>query len=494
MTVWRQWMVGVVLAVLLLSACADDDQTPVFIEIENRPLAAAIVTPTAIPTRPPITPSPTPTLSTTEAGGPAVVDIPCEAILQNLYETASEVCIGGPAGYFCNGGLPPRVEPSGPIASALAASGSLVEVALIDSVQSAPLLTNNSGGLVWMRLSELIELNALLVGDVQVHDVTPAQGNFPPWQAFLVQTGADTPICDNTPRPAFIAQNRAAGKPTRVVINGVSVDIDGTMVVQTESAQTVFTLLEGLGRVTVFGQAETLFPGQQIIVPYAEGDFTRPVDVPDPAAPLDLARIADLPIPLFDTPVLLPQPGFVTTNGTVNMRAAPGLDAPLLYEVPPGQIISILGQDSRAEWYHVRLGNGETGWMKADLLIGQKGRIEAVYDATPIPPQRLGDLGNSGRVAMPAGSNLRRAPDTSFPILGTLAYGTEVTLLARSPYSPWVKVEGNGQVGWMALTQLETRAAIKFLPVDYTVPFPVAPTAVPDWGGGHAYPDPRDGF
>lgn len=488
----RQLMIALIM--LILAACADGDQTPVFIEIENRPLAANIITPTAIPTRALVSPSPTPTLMLTTTGGPAQVDIPCEAIIQNLYETAGEVCLGGPAGYFCNGGLPPRVEPSGPIASALAAPGSLVEVALIDNIQSAPLLTNNSGGLVWMRLSELVELNALLIGDVQLRNVTPTEGNFPPWQSFIVMTGNGSPLCDNTPRPAFIAQNRTAGKPTRVVINGASVDIDGTIVVQTEPEQTVFTLLEGLGRVTVFGQAQTLFPGQHLIVPYAPNDYTRPIDTPDPATPLDLARITNLPVPLFDTPVLLPQPGFVTTNGTVNMRAAPGLDAPLLYEVPPGQIISVLGQDQRAEWYHVRLGNGETGWMKADLLVGQKGRVEAVYDSTPVPPQRLGNLGNSGWVAMQAGSNLRRAPDTTFPILGTLTYGTEVTLLARSPYSPWVKVESNGQVGWMALTQLETRAAINFLPVDYTVPFPAAPTAVPDWGGGHAYPDPRDGF
>jgi hypothetical protein len=74
--------------------------------------------------------------------------------------------------------------------------------------------------------------------------------------------------------------------------------------------------------------------------------------------------------------------------------------------------------------------------------------------------------------------------------LGTLSSGAAVTLLERSPYSPWVKVDvGGGVTGWVALVALDTRAFIDALPVDTNVPLP--PTITPLPGSfGNAFPDP----
>jgi hypothetical protein len=104
-------------------------------------------------------------------------------------------------------------------------------------------------------------------------------------------------------------------------------------------------------------------------------------------------------------------------------------------------------------------------------------------------------LGKIGTIKVAQGGNLRRAPDVSFPVLQTLPEGTVVTLLSRSPYSPWVKVDAAGTIGWLALITLETRVAIPFLPVDYQAPLPPQPTPTPQFsfGGGHAYPDPSGG-
>jgi hypothetical protein len=73
----------------------------------------------------------------------------------------------------------------------------------------------------------------------------------------------------------------------------------------------------------------------------------------------------------------------------------------------------------------------------------------------------------------------------------TLPAGTTLNLMARSPYSPWVKVENGGVVGWAALIALETQAVIEALPIDYDVPPPPAPTQVPG-SFGNAFPDPRN--
>jgi hypothetical protein len=131
--------------------------------------------------------------------------------------------------------------------------------------------------------------------------------------------------------------------------------------------------------------------------------------------------------------------------------------------------------------------------MYAQLLRQNLGSIQAIYDATPIPPQRYGALGQIATVIAPAGLNLRQAPDVSFGLVVTIPAGTQVNLLARSPYSPWVKVEAGGIIGWAALITLETQSVIEALPIDYDVPPPPEPTRVPG-SFGNAFPDPnRDG-
>jgi uncharacterized protein YgiM (DUF1202 family) len=252
--------------------------------------------------------------------------------------------------------------------------------------------------------------------------------------------------------------------------------------------------LEGQSNLILLGQSRTLYAGQQLVVGYGT-TFATPTQIPDNAVLLEVARVQNLPVILMDRPILIPQPGYMVTGSNVNMRALPDASSRLLYAVPADQILSILGTNPTGDWLHIRLGNGETGWMRADLLTGERGDIAAVYDATPQPPQRPGALGKSAVITAPQGGNLRRAPDVGFPVLLTIEKGTQVELIARSPYSPWVKVNANGNVGWMALITLETRAAISFLPIDYDVPLPPRPTATPifSFGGGHAYPNPNSG-
>jgi uncharacterized protein YraI len=199
--------------------------------------------------------------------------------------------------------------------------------------------------------------------------------------------------------------------------------------------------------------------------------------------------IRNLPVSLLDRPVLLPQPGTVSTDGNVNLRAAPDINARLILQAPAGEVMSVLGRNSDGDWLHVRLASGITGWMFADLLVKNIGDIQTFYDETPAPPQRFGELGVKARVLAPAGVNLRSAPDVSFGIVTTLPFGLEVDLLGRSPYSPWVKVDADGTVGWLALITLDTQAVFEALPMDFDVPPPPPPTRVPGSFGG-AFPDP----
>jgi uncharacterized protein YgiM (DUF1202 family) len=390
--------------------------------------------------------------------------------------------------------MPPRVLPEGPVNSALAMPGALVEADAVESIQTMPLPSGDSGGLMWLRLYENVDVKGVLIGDVQVRNTTLTDMNFPEWQSVVVETTSHESLCSTAPQSTFVVQSEY-GASAGMVINGVSVTLRGTLAVQTQEQTTSFITLEGSSRLTVLGADRLMYAGQQLDVAYGQQGYERPAGVPPEARPLTRSAIDHLPVVLFDRPLLLPQPGYVFTAGRVNMRAEPGLDGELLYQVPPDEILSVLGQNEAGTWYHIRLGNGETGWMSAELLNGEVGQIEAVYRATPQPPQRYGDLGTRAVVSAQQGGNLRESPDVGFPIITTLEQGTEVELQARSPYSPWVKVRRGDTTGWMALITIETQAVISSLPVDYEVPPPPRPTSTPvySFGGGHAYPDPNGG-
>jgi uncharacterized protein YgiM (DUF1202 family) len=423
---------------------------------------------------------------TTTAGGDT-----CAAALEAIWTAASNACIAGPVGYICNGGSAPQAEPIGPISNALAPAGALVEVAAVDALHTAPIITEaGSGGVAWVRVGSPVRFTGLLVGDVTLRDATLP--DFPPWQSTLVQTGPDIQTCGPVPHSVYVAQT-PFGQPTNIAINGVSLGLNGTILVRTVGDQTLFAGLSGQVSLFAAGREQLLRNGEQSFVNYSGGNFTAPISPPSEPAALDQTLAQNLPVALLDRPVILPQPGYVVTDGAVNLRVAPSTDAAVILQAPAGQVLSVLGMSSSGQWYHVRLDSGETGWMLAELLIQNVGSIQAIYDSTPLPPQRYGELGHTGKVLAPAGSNLRSAPDASFPLVTTVPDGAKVTLLARSPYSPWVKVDFNGVVGWIALITLETQAFIEALPVDNNVPPPPTPTRIPG-SFGNAFPDPnKDG-
>jgi uncharacterized protein YgiM (DUF1202 family) len=489
---------------VVLAACTPEEPASV-VELEAGSIPSVTpriiyVTPTQAPspiatiTLPSPSPQPSATVALTHTPDFSAAEAQCTSVLASLYTQASEACLGQPSGYFCNGGLPPRAEPSGIVSSSLAPLGSLVELGFVDSLQTAPLMSNNSGGLMWVRMAEPLELTALLLGDVTLSDVTPADGNFPEWQSLQVMTVDSSSSCSTMPHSSFVVQG-PWGRVSRMAINGISLDLMGSVAVQTIGSETVFYALEGQVRFTIFGELRQIVAGQQLNVPYANGDFLRPSSVPGEGTPLIFERIRYLPVALFDRPILLPQSGYAYTDGNVNLRAEPSEDARKLAEVPDNQLVSILAMNTARTWYHVRLPNGDTGWMRADLLIGEIGEITLTYDSTPLPPQRYGESAQLAIVVSPTGANLRTAPDVQFQLIRVVPEGAEVEILARSPYSNFVKVDTGTEIGWLALITIETTTVIQFLPIDYDVPLPPQPTATPyfAFGGGHAYPDPNTG-
>ncbi len=415
----------------------------------------------------------------------------CSTPLSMFWLAASDACVGKAFGFVCNGGLPLQAEPQGAVSNSLSAQGALVDTNFVDALRTPALMGNGeNGGIAWLRVTTpntLVQYSALLIGDVEARNVTP-QG-FPRWQSLIVQTRDPNERCEVAPRSSLVIQS-LPNQSARVVVNGVSLDLNGTAVIQTEGHTTHVMNVAGTLGLIVAGNRQDLNAGQEISVEYAEGDFSRPIAQPSAPVAFRRERVDHLPVVLFDRPVLVPQAGYALTQGQVNLRAAPSTDAAILLQVPSGERLTVLGRNTAGDWYHVRLSSGLTGWMFAELLGGQVGEITNIYEQTPAPLQRLGDLGQKARVIAPNGTTMRAAPETSFSAIANLAFGRELTLLARSPYSPWVKVDNAGQVGWVALITLETRAIVDALPIDYDVPPPPEPTRIPGSFGG-AFPDPN---
>ncbi|MCY3914380.1 MAG: SH3 domain-containing protein [Chloroflexi bacterium] len=497
-------ILGALLSAILLTACSANEAAPIRSDAAKTPTVAIVyMTPTAAPTLVPTVAryQPTATLDTPVQSKPGALEAAnCELALEAHFEVASDRCLAGPGGYFCSGGRPPMVEPE---TGVLGEPGALAEAATIDSLRSPPFEGTRGGGLIWLRLEEDLLVNALLIGDARINNRTPADSAHPKWRSFTVVSGDAPSDCATAPQIGALVLQSVYGRSAILNINGVEAGINGTLIVLTQGDSARFIAIEGQISLGAYGQSVNLKVGQQLNLQYSDGDWTKPAQLPGSPVLLVFNLIEHLPITLFDRPLPIPQPGYAQTQGGVNMRAAPDINSRLLFQVPAGETMSVLGNSSDRQWLHIRLGNGETGWMSAELLARNLGEIGPVYDLTPAPPQRLGVYAELATVNVAAGGNLRDAPDTAFRVKRGLPFGMRVKLLARSPYSPWVKVNADGDIGWMALFTLTTRAVISSLPIDHEVPLPpiaqAAPTATPpssffSYGGGHAYPDPESGY
>ncbi len=420
---------------------------------------------------------------------PVVSGETCGLVLDHLWTDASSACVNKPRGYVCNGGAPPAAEPAGLVSNALAPVGALVDVGTIDAIRTSPISTeNDSLGIIWLRLADPLNVTMLVIGDVTLFDVSPP--DIPPWTASIAQINPSPPGCDAAPRNSVILQSDGSAQ---LSINGVSLSLYGTLLVTADASSTIFVGLEGQASVLALGRQQTLLPGEQVSVAHPDGNVSAASQVPSAPIPLDPVYTSNLPVPLFDRPLILPQPGFASTQGAVNLRVSPDIYSSVITQVPGGQSLTILGRNPDNTWYNVRLPNGQTGWMLAELLASNVGDINAVYSETPLPPQRLGELGTRARVHAPAGVNLRRGPDATFPAIGIVNDGTLVDLMARSPYlNGWIKVNAGGTVGWLSLLTLETQAYIDALPIDYSAPALPTPTTPPG-SFGNAFPNPDEG-
>ena len=476
------------IALGLLCGCAASPAAPA----PTSPPRVIVVTPTAIQTR-------VPTVVRAAATDAPAADIPvrapldpadCAAAVLEHYTAASDLCLAGDSGTICNGGAEVEVLPQ---SARLRANGGVASLDSVNLLRAPPAADDAALSLVWLRMASERQADALLVGAAELRNLS-SRGDS--WRAMTMRSGESSAGCDAIPPVGALVLQSRYGQTARLNINGLETANRRRASCPNASEDRLFHGYRGHGAFDG-GRAQ---PGIARWHASQPGLSRRRLErAAESARRARIARLRPdqgLAYRAIPRPLPIPQPGYARTQGGVNLRAAPDISGLLRFQVPAGQTMSALGISRDGEWLHVRLGNGEMGWMSAGLLSRNLGEIAHVYDEAPPPPQRLGKHANSARVNVPAGGNLRAAPDTAFRILRTLPLGEEVKLLSRSPYSPWAKVQAGDAVGWMALFTLTTQSVIGSLPIDYQAPLPprVVPTPVFSFGGGHAYPDPNSGY
>ena len=76
-----------------------------------------------------------------------------------------------------------------------------------------------------------LPLSILLIGEMTLRDVSAA--GFPAWHSLLVQTAPARPLCSAAPGNALVLQSLSESSGVNLVVNGVSLQLRGTLVVRT---------------------------------------------------------------------------------------------------------------------------------------------------------------------------------------------------------------------------------------------------------------------
>jgi uncharacterized protein YraI len=175
----------------------------------------------------------------------------------------------------------------------------------------------------------------------------------------------------------------------------------------------------------------------------------------------------------------------VAGAANVNVRSGPSTSFTVMRTIPQGTQFTVLGQDSTGTWLFVRFADGAEGWVARYLtnFTGTAGLIAAPAGAAPIvaqpplaPPATTPS--DTGAVAGTLNVNVRSGPSTAYPVIRTVAQGTDVVVIGQDTFGDWLFVQlSDGAQGWVSrsLTTFEGTAPVVAAP-PLTAP-PLAPPA-----------------
>ncbi|ALV21185.1 MULTISPECIES: N-acetylmuramoyl-L-alanine amidase [Carnobacterium] len=154
-----------------------------------------------------------------------------------------------------------------------------------------------------------------------------------------------------------------------------------------------------------------------------------------------LAVLIFISLTTFATVALANQSTIKVDASVVNIRTGPGLSYDIMTQVVGGEKVNVIAEEN--EWYKIRMSNDQIGWV-ASWLIGNT-EISAA----------------SNKIGTVTGEpvNIRSEGHSNAEIIGTVAKGTELTVLFQQ--GGWTQIQYNGQVAWISSELIEVTTPTK---------------------------------
>lgn len=143
-----------------------------------------------------------------------------------------------------------------------------------------------------------------------LRDATSGGNSYAPMQAFIMQSGNDSPSCEDVPENGLIIQTHTRGNNASLLVNGVLVTFDSTIHLQTRlvdgTMSLVITTLDGDTEILSQYLMQSAQSGQSIFVEL--DDTHRAIATPSEPVALNPASVDALPTGLLPRNVCVPVP------------------------------------------------------------------------------------------------------------------------------------------------------------------------------------------
>lgn len=143
---------------------------------------------------------------------------------------------------------------------------------------------------------------------------------------------------------------------------------------------------------------------------------------------------------------------------TLNVRSEPSLNGAIISKVSAGQTFNVVNALADRTWVQINA-NGVVGWVSGGLV-----RLSGAAPTAPVQPQPQQPQPTSptGFVATTlANLRLRSFPAISNNTVLTIPSGSAVAVLARNADTSWIKVNFNGQIGWVSIRYVTIVPALR---------------------------------
>ncbi len=133
-------------------------------------------------------------------------------------------------------------------------------------------------------------------------------------------------------------------------------------------------------------------PGVTIAAPPTDTPSPVPTASLEPPTPTPTRVLTATPTPsptpttaFTATATLIPKPMFTVNQATVNVRAGPGIDYPVIGALRQGETFEITGKNAAGNWWQFAY-NNKTGWIHSGLVSAKGTDAVAVVTNVLTPP------------------------------------------------------------------------------------------------------------